>query len=89
MIDFIHIFICIIASVVYIVAALLTGELPDVILMRLVFIMVISYIAGLMLRAYLRRTVFKKEDDKLIEEGAAKEDTVSAASDDDFDSDDF
>jgi hypothetical protein len=52
--------------------------------------MVISYIAGLMLRAYLRRTVFKKEDDKIEEEeGTAKAETAKTAPDDEFDSDDF
>jgi len=80
LIDFIHIFISIITAVIFIIASLATAQDPNDTLLRLIFIIIGSYIAGLILRAYLKKNVFKEPvylDDDLFTEETPPEDTAT------------
>lgn len=62
MLEYAHIFLSLISSVVYLIIGLAVGQPSDKMLFNLIFVIIISYIAGLALRFYLKNTVFKIED---------------------------
>lgn len=89
MIDYLQIFVCIITSVIYIVVCLIVGQDANITLLRLIYVILISYIAGLILKVYLKKKVFYEEE-------ASEEDTVGDSANslgsgvhDSFDEDDF
>ena len=63
MIDYIHIFITLITAIIYIIITLVmnkdsTAAGANATLVWLVVIMAVSYVLGLVLRAYLKKNVF-------------------------------
>ena len=79
MVDYIHIFICLITAVIYIIVSLLTGQDPEAALSWLILIIALSYIAGLWFRAYLKKNVFIEKDIDLTEDIALLEAEENAA----------
>ena len=68
MLEYAHIFLSLITSVIFIIISLSVNRPTDKILFNLIFIIAISYVLGLLLRRYLKSTVFKIEDIDLSDE---------------------
>jgi len=70
-------------AVIYIIINIATKQDPSAALPKLIAIIIVSYIAGLILKTYLKRTVFKEQDIDLTEDISLDEENTEEASDDD------
>lgn len=80
MLNYVHIYICIVSSIIYIITALATDQ-RERLLIVLIPIMIISYILGLIVRFYLRKRVFDNESENNEETNVVSEEEQEETSD--------